>query len=306
MALSRRSAPFDSPDWILECKYDGYRAVAYLEGDASRLVSRRGDVFPRFAPLARALATALKVETAILDGEVIACDETGRPIFLDLLRSARPPSFIAFDLVWLDGEDLRPLPLVEGQRRKCTPSVGAPDGKVRALQPGIVRKEDAYWAITPNPSIHEPRLVRKGRRAILFGQRLFDARSIVAAVDPHNAGIKSLMRIDKQLLRDWDTKKRRSVHLLRVVVDLVRRPVDMSALDRVGQVVSRQTDQLLDMRASLERRTFYVSHAQDRRVEGDVAKAQWWRSSCVGLRRDRTQRRGRLAAQDEQSGRCVQ
>ena len=51
---------------------------------------------------------------AILDGEVICVDETGRPIFLDLLRH-KEPCFVAFDLLWLNGEDMRPLPLDRAQ-----------------------------------------------------------------------------------------------------------------------------------------------------------------------------------------------
>jgi len=54
------------------------------------------------------------VTNAILDGEVICVDETGRPIFLDLLRH-KEPCFVAFDLLWLNGEDMRPLPLDRAQ-----------------------------------------------------------------------------------------------------------------------------------------------------------------------------------------------
>jgi bifunctional non-homologous end joining protein LigD len=47
---------------------------------------------------------------------VICVDETGRPIFIDLLRR-KEPCFVAFDLLWLNGEDLRPLPLIERKAR---------------------------------------------------------------------------------------------------------------------------------------------------------------------------------------------
>jgi bifunctional non-homologous end joining protein LigD len=63
------------------------------------------------------VAAELRVEDAILDGELIAADETGRPQFYDLLRRASRPSYIAFDLLWLDGTDLRSLPLSERRRR---------------------------------------------------------------------------------------------------------------------------------------------------------------------------------------------
>jgi bifunctional non-homologous end joining protein LigD len=57
---------------------------------------------------------------AILDGEVIAADENGRPQFYDVIRRTRPPAYIAFDILWLDGTDLRRLPLTE--RRRLLPT----------------------------------------------------------------------------------------------------------------------------------------------------------------------------------------
>ena len=71
----------------------------------------------RFDTLAQQAAAALAVDDAILDGEVIAADETGRPMFYDLLRHARPAAYVAFDLLWLDGADLRSLPLQERRKR---------------------------------------------------------------------------------------------------------------------------------------------------------------------------------------------
>lgn len=59
----------------------------------------------------------LGAEDAILDGEAIAADETGRPQFYDLLRHARMPAYVAFDMLWADGADLRSLPLSERRQR---------------------------------------------------------------------------------------------------------------------------------------------------------------------------------------------
>ena len=70
----------------------------------------------RFAGLGDRIAALLDVGDAILDGEVITADETGRPQFYDLLRHARAPAYVAFDLLWLNGADLRPLPLTERRR----------------------------------------------------------------------------------------------------------------------------------------------------------------------------------------------
>ena len=58
----------------------------------------------------------LDVDEAVIDGEVIAADETDRPQFYELLRAPRAASYVAFDILWLDGPDLRSLPLTE--RRK--------------------------------------------------------------------------------------------------------------------------------------------------------------------------------------------
>jgi bifunctional non-homologous end joining protein LigD len=105
--------PFDDPDWLFDIKYDGFRALCYLERGCCRLVSRNGNDFRRFDALAAEGAAALRVDEAILDGEVIVADATGRPQFYDLLRGRLAPAYVAFDLLWIDGVDLRPKPLSE-------------------------------------------------------------------------------------------------------------------------------------------------------------------------------------------------
>src|SRR5512133_4252026 len=87
--------PFDDPGWVFEFKYDGFRALCYLEQGRCHFVSRRGNILNRFDGLARQVTNALQTDSAILDGEVIASDETGRPQFYDLLRRARSPGYVA-------------------------------------------------------------------------------------------------------------------------------------------------------------------------------------------------------------------
>jgi ATP-dependent DNA ligase len=65
----------------------------------------------------RFVTSGLQVDSAILDGEVIVSDETGRPQFYDLLRRARSPAYVAFDLLWLNGTDQQLLPLSERRKR---------------------------------------------------------------------------------------------------------------------------------------------------------------------------------------------
>jgi bifunctional non-homologous end joining protein LigD len=112
-----RQEPFDGSRWLFDLKYDGYRGLCYVEHRSGRLISRNGNVLSRFTGLAEQVATDLDRTDAILDGEVIAADETGRSQFYDLLRGKRAPVYVAFDLIWLDGADLRSLPLSERRQR---------------------------------------------------------------------------------------------------------------------------------------------------------------------------------------------
>jgi bifunctional non-homologous end joining protein LigD len=113
LVLKRRAAAFDNDAWLFELKYDGFRALLEIDSTGARLVARNRN---HFKPLAAALAKRLRVTNAVLDGEVVCVDETGRPIFLDLLRR-KEPCFVAFDLLYLIREDLRPLPLIERKAR---------------------------------------------------------------------------------------------------------------------------------------------------------------------------------------------
>jgi bifunctional non-homologous end joining protein LigD len=113
-----RKEPFDDPDWLFDLKYDGFRGLLHLDqGTQCRFISRNGNALSRFDALCQAVAAELDVESVILDGEVIAADDIGRPLFYDLVRSARKPAYVAFDLIWLNGADLRPLPLRERRQR---------------------------------------------------------------------------------------------------------------------------------------------------------------------------------------------
>jgi bifunctional non-homologous end joining protein LigD len=117
----RRPGIFEHPDWVYELKHDGFRALAYLDQDRCRLVSRNGNEMKRFEDVCFAMAKELKVNNAVLDGEIAAVDESGLPAFYDLMKQKRHAVYFAFDLLWLNGKDLRDLPLVE--RKKILRSV---------------------------------------------------------------------------------------------------------------------------------------------------------------------------------------
>src|SRR6266568_2908256 len=113
MRLSRRSEPFDSNDYIFELKFDGFRSLAYIEKGQCDLVSRNGNTFRNFKDLAQSIGENLNVENAVIDGEIARVDDSGRSVFNDLLFRRRECLFFAFDLLFLNGEDLRGLPLID-------------------------------------------------------------------------------------------------------------------------------------------------------------------------------------------------
>jgi hypothetical protein len=105
---------------LYELKYDGYRIWAVKSGAALRLFSRRAlDWTKQFAVVASA-AKRLPPKEFIIDGEVCALDERGIPRFQllqDRAGQARRLAYFVFDLLWLEGEDLRRLPLEKRRDR---------------------------------------------------------------------------------------------------------------------------------------------------------------------------------------------
>jgi bifunctional non-homologous end joining protein LigD len=118
---------------LAELKYDGFRALLEIDGADARLLSRNRNRFKHLDPLAAALAKRLRVTDAILDGEIICADETGRPIFLEMLRGRHPMCFVAFDLLWLNDEDLRHFPASYARLALSGYSGGAPIISLRRL-----------------------------------------------------------------------------------------------------------------------------------------------------------------------------
>lgn len=103
-------------EWLYEVKLDGFRGMFYLEEGKGRLYSKTGRGMPRFRELAEALARELAGHEVILDGEIIVLRGKS-PDFRALLFNRGLAQYAAFDLLWLDGRDLRALPL---WRRKRT------------------------------------------------------------------------------------------------------------------------------------------------------------------------------------------
>jgi bifunctional non-homologous end joining protein LigD len=111
LALVPRPDAFDDPDWIFEPKYAGFRGVLYAATAGCEIRSRRDIPMKRFRDLWARVGEVLRRREAILDGEVVALDRQGRPVLQDLIRRHGFIAYAAFDLLWLDGRDLRPEPL---------------------------------------------------------------------------------------------------------------------------------------------------------------------------------------------------
>ena len=106
--------------WEFEIKWDGYRIVGYVAGGEAELRTRKDqDYTARFANVTKELAKAMKTPDCVVDGEVCALDEEGRPSFsaMQQAKAGTPIVYYLFDLLEVDGEPIVDLPLSERRAR---------------------------------------------------------------------------------------------------------------------------------------------------------------------------------------------
>jgi bifunctional non-homologous end joining protein LigD len=121
--------PFHKPGWIYEEKYDGYRILAYKEGDRVTLFSRNGnDRTATYAPVARAIER-LGMRTLLLDGEVVAFDRKKISRFQLLQGGSTTAAYAVFDCLYSAGRDLRHEPL-EIRRPAAESAIGKAEGLI--------------------------------------------------------------------------------------------------------------------------------------------------------------------------------
>ncbi|ARS41899.1 DNA ligase D [Sphingobacteriaceae bacterium GW460-11-11-14-LB5] len=115
--------PFDEPGWLYEIKWDGYRAISYLEKDGTKIYSRNNLLFTQFSSVEESLSV-LKTN-AILDGEIVALKNDGSADFgaLQNWKNTQRAKlhYYLFDIVWLEGYSLLSLPL--SQRRQILEAI---------------------------------------------------------------------------------------------------------------------------------------------------------------------------------------
>lgn len=105
------------PGWTYQIKYDGFRGLLYKDQGSCRILSKEKNDLGRwwgsFDVLCKSIAQQLNPKEVILDGEVVALDERGRPDFMALIEAKKPLAYVVFDVLWLNGMDLRPKLLTD-------------------------------------------------------------------------------------------------------------------------------------------------------------------------------------------------
>ncbi|MEO5936205.1 MAG: non-homologous end-joining DNA ligase, partial [Terriglobales bacterium] len=147
MAFASSSLP-SGPEWIYEVKWDGVRALAFVEGKKVKLIGRSGKTMDEQYPELTAIAEQLNAKSAVMDGEIVAFDAQGVPSFADIqprisatrksvgpLLKTNPVTYFAFDLLYLDGYDLREVALLERRRLLAA-----------RLRPGSVVRTSEHFA----------------------------------------------------------------------------------------------------------------------------------------------------------------
>jgi len=190
MRLRLVKEPFNNPDYIFELKHDGFRAVTYIQNGECKILSRNSRVL-RFPSLSKDLSS-LRLEDAIIDGEIIHIDANGISRFNDLLRNRSRAVLYAFDLLWLDGDDLRQQPLLDRKKRleKLVRTIGLRlmyaqhvegegkdlfleicrndlEGVVAKRKMGIYKDDGNSWVKIKNPTYSQA----EGRRELFFPVR---------------------------------------------------------------------------------------------------------------------------------------
>ncbi|MET0144253.1 MAG: non-homologous end-joining DNA ligase [Ilumatobacteraceae bacterium] len=116
MKATLGALPTDDSGWAYEIKWDGYRTLAFVDGETVRLQSsNRIDVTAKYPELAT-LAAGVGARRAVLDGELVVLDDVGRPRFELIQRHEREAALYVFDVLSIDGNDTIGLPYEERRR----------------------------------------------------------------------------------------------------------------------------------------------------------------------------------------------
>lgn len=147
MMATLTNEPFDNDNWIFEIKWDGYRAVAYCKEKNAELVSRNLKPFTeKYFPVTDSLKNAKL--NAVFDGEIVAVDESGLAVFQSLQNWQNTPvrlQYFIFDILWLNGYDITPLPLIE--RKRILKEILPEDDEVLKYSDHVVGKGKDFFQV---------------------------------------------------------------------------------------------------------------------------------------------------------------
>jgi bifunctional non-homologous end joining protein LigD len=182
--------PFDDPEWLFEIKWDGYRAICTVREDGRiELVSRNGlDLLKKFPEL-EALANAWNTLPIVVDGEIASLDAKGRSSFQRLqesmtsrrgatTRRSGALTFVAFDLLYADGKDLRKTPLEE---RKAALERAIADDELVLYSKHVLGKGCALYAQAEKQQLEG--IIGKRRDALYVERRTRDWVKIKAQLE---------------------------------------------------------------------------------------------------------------------------
>jgi bifunctional non-homologous end joining protein LigD len=219
-------APFDDPDWVFESKWDGFRMVACIEKRSVTLYSRNGKIISdNYREVAKALE---KVKgDAVLDGELVALDAQGISRFQLLQNALRAQAmlrYVVFDVMFLDGEDLRGLPLL---RRK---------EKLRRILP-----KHALIAFSEHRSEHGIKYFKEAERSGLEGIMAKRAASPYLSGQRNGDWLKVKTARRQEVVIVGFTAPRRSRPYFGALVLAVRQDGGWQYVGRVGTGFSHAT-----------------------------------------------------------------
>jgi len=143
MKAALTAAPPHGDEWLFEVKWDGVRAICFIDRESVRLVSRTGNSCEKQYPELSVIPHYIAADQAILDGEIAALDEKGvarfeliqprihqsDPNSISHMARSRPVVYFAFDLLYFNGYDLRQVPLAA--RKQLLHSILTPTGVLR-------------------------------------------------------------------------------------------------------------------------------------------------------------------------------
>jgi bifunctional non-homologous end joining protein LigD len=151
---------FSDDDWLFEIKWDGIRALAFVEDGRSELVSRSNRTLSAEYPEFEDLPKRIRARRAVLDGEIVVLDDKGRSNFQRLqarfgvkspsakLQSEAPATYYLFDVLYCDGYDVRRTPLLE--RKKLLERILVPSERIRISEHQVGAGEELFNAAIKN------------------------------------------------------------------------------------------------------------------------------------------------------------